>query len=135
MNRRSTTIFIHLFVAVQLLVPALYYLTTEDKYDERYAWRMFSPTRSAVCGSGEELRSPPEFLVGGEPILLYGKFHEAWVTLAKRGRKSVIEAMAERLCADHPNQAVRVRYSCRDVDNTVTPVSTGSVDFCETGKL
>ena len=109
MSRRTTLVFIHLFLAAQLALPLSYYLAgADDGYDERFAWRMFSAERMAVC--------TPVFLVGEarRRVPLLATFHEAWVTLAQRGRREVIEAMAARLCRDNPGEPVRLDLRCEE---------------------
>ena len=97
------------FVAVQLLWPLEYYVGRRDPHDERFAWRMFSPMRMTTCA--------PVFDVAGEPVRLDSEFHEAWIELAKRGRFVVIEAMAQHLCAQHPDASVDVTLTCKYVDH------------------
>jgi hypothetical protein len=132
---------------VQFALPLHYYLFRHDKRDERFAWRMFSPTRIERCGT--------QFFLGDSdrPIRASKYFHNAWVGLAQRGRQQVVESMAQRLCKDHPGQAVRVRIQCeqsphsargrrdlydparRDSDERIELVSAGAFDFCTTGSL
>jgi len=96
------------FVAVQLLAPLHYYVLREDKNDERFAWRMFSPVRMKTC--------KPTFLVAGQPENLYASFHEAWKEIAERGRLVVLEAMGQKLCRLHPGAEVRLDLVCTSVD-------------------
>jgi hypothetical protein len=117
--------FIGVFLAVQVIAPLHYYLLRDDKNDERFAWRMFSPTRMLTCD--------PTFLVDGQPARLLGTFHEAWVELARRGRFAVLEAMGARLCAEHPKAEVRLDLRCRTVDGEVD--SWGGSDLCKFPEL
>jgi hypothetical protein len=137
--RRRTILLIHSFLLVQVLLPFSYYLGRPDPNDERFAWRMFSPTRLLHC-------TPTFVLIGGseeeaQPIRLVGRerspgdfepgaFHEAWVTLAQRGRGAVIDAMAEELCRRHPGRSVRARVACREVDGRSYLLRDGSRDAC-----
>ncbi len=97
--------FIVAFVALQLLLPLHYYLARLDPHDERFAWRMFSPTRMVTCGL--------EVTVDGTPTPLGREFHVAWLETARRGRRVVIEAMGARLCRRHPGAAVVARLECK----------------------
>jgi hypothetical protein len=133
--KRWPLIIIHAFLAVQIALPLHYYAGRADKNDERFAWRMFSPVRMIRCGHGPDLRSPPEFRVDGRPIAPGQIFHEAWLTIAGRGRADVIEAMALELCRRNPGKAVGVRYSCRQLDGEVRVMSSGGFDVCRTGAL
>jgi hypothetical protein len=134
---RRTLLWIHAYVAFQLVMPAGYYCWRRDTNDERFAWRMFSSVRMARCGSGPDLRAPPELAVGADkrPINLRETFHTAWIELAQRGRVEVIEAMVARVCGDRPGEPVFVRYDCRQIDGTIRPGSSGGWDVCRTGRL
>jgi hypothetical protein len=114
-------IVIVLIVASQLLLPLHYYLARRDPHDERFAWRMFSPMRMTKC--------TPRFSIDNVPVDLRTQFHEAWIEVAKRGRFTVIEQMAARLCEKNPGTAVHVVVECRYVD---TPDMTwGGYDMCK----
>ncbi|HEU0033135.1 MAG TPA: hypothetical protein VFQ53_21025 [Kofleriaceae bacterium] len=117
--------FIAIFVAVQLVLPLRYYLAHRDPHDERFAWRMFSPMRMATC--------TPAFEIDHKPVALGNEFHEAWIELARRGRFAVVEAMARRLCSDHPGAEVTVKLSCKYIDRA--PVDYGGFDMCQLPEL
>ena len=112
--------FITLFVAVQLALPLHYYLARRDTHDERFAWRMFSPTRMVRC----ELT----MTVDDVPVALEQEFHEAWLALAARGRRSVIEAMGQRLCREHRGAVVVARATCTPLRGQ--PYAMGGFDLC-----
>ena len=112
--------FIAVFVLVQLLLPLHYYFARKDPHDERFAWRMFSPMRMAKCRLG--------FTVDKQPVDLGTRFHEAWIEVAQRGRVSVIEAMAHKLCTANPGKPVDVTLDCQYMDR---PNATyGGFDLC-----
>lgn len=117
--------FILAFVAIQLAAPLHYYTVRSDPHDERFAWRMFSPTRMLTCD--------PRFTVDDEPVALTRAFHEAWIEIARRGRLVVLEAMGAELCRRHPGSEVRLDLRCRAVDGT--PSSYGGADLCEFPEL
>jgi len=112
------------FIVVQLCLPLVYF-TRRDPHDERFAWRMFSPMRMAQC--------KPQFVLDGKPIVLDSEFHEAWITLAERGRFVVIEAMAAKLCAKHAGSAVTVTLDCEYLDRE--RVTYGGYDMCNVPQL
>lgn len=91
--RRWPNGFIVAFVAVQLILPLHYYMVRIDSHDERFAWRMFSPTRMVTCDVA--------FTVDGQPVATSREFHQAWSEIAVRGRRVVIEEMGAHLCAKH----------------------------------
>ena len=117
--------FIAVFLAVQVLVPLQYYACRRDQNDERFAWRMFSPTRMLSC--------EPSFLVDNQPAQLYGTFHEAWIEIARRGRFAVLEAMGARLCEKHAGSEVRLDLKCRTVDGKIE--TWGGSDLCKFPEL
>lgn len=91
------------YVVVQLALPATYY-ARRDPHDERFAWRMFSPMRMTSC--------QPVARVDGRPLALTAHFHEAWLELARRGRRSVLDELARALCRKHPGAAVTLEVRC-----------------------
>jgi hypothetical protein len=87
------SVFIVVWLALQIGVPASYYLG-RDRFDERFAWRMFSPVRMVACqtrfvdGTG-----------GGQSLVRAGAdLHEVWTGLLTRARRSIIEGFARRWC-------------------------------------
>lgn len=119
-SRRVLGAAIMVFVTIQLLLPLHYYLVRRDPHDERFAWRMFSPMRMTRC--------QPKLVLDGKPFDLHNEFHEAWIEIAGRGRYSVIEAMAARLCETHPGSEVRFSIDCTYIDRE--PRSLGGYDMC-----
>jgi hypothetical protein len=118
--RRWPGWFIGAFVVVQLLLPLHYYCVRRDQHDERFAWRMFSPTRMVRC----ELT----MTLDDQPVVLEQTFHEAWLALAARGRRTVIEAMGQRLCAERKGAVVVARATCTPLRGDVYHL--GGFDLC-----
>jgi hypothetical protein len=112
--------FILAFVTIQALLPLHYYVAHRDPHDERFAWRMFSPVHLTHC--------TPDFTLGGKPVDLSTQFESEWVNLAKSGRFTIVEAMAQRLCAQHRGSPVTVSLRCTSVDGTAS--SWGGHDMC-----
>jgi hypothetical protein len=112
--------FILAFLVTQLLLPLHYYVLRRDPHDERFAWRMFSPMRMAKCKAS--------FVVDGQPVALGSEFHEAWTGMVERGRMTVIEEMAHRLCAKRPGKPLIVTLQCSYVDRP--NVTYGPADLC-----
>lgn len=102
--------FIASFLLLQLFLPLRYYLAARDPNDERWAWRMFSPTRMTRC--------TPDFVMDGRHVNLGTEFHEAWVELAGRGRLAVLDAMGRELCDRHPTAALEVTMTCSYLDGS-----------------
>lgn len=123
---RAASIFIAGFLLVQIALPIEYYACRQDRYDERFAWRMFSPERMTVCA--------PRFTIGTgkRPVQLGSEFHQAWLETAKRGRIEVITRMAEALCERNPGEPVQVSLTCREIDGTEVQ-RLGGWDLCDGG--
>ncbi len=107
------------FLAAQLGLPLSYYLG-DRVYDERFAWRMFSPIRMVRCR--------PQLSDGGEPIALDAHFAAPWITWMKRGHADVLLAAGERLCAERgPGAAIRADLSCRLPDGRTDVLLDGEL--------
>ena len=117
--------FILAFLVIQLLLPLHYYLLRHDPHDERFAWRMFSPMRMAKCQT--------QFSVDKQPVALGNEFHEAWIEVANRGRFAVLEAMAAKLCQDHPGKPVELSVDCTYLDRPYGHY--GHADMCKEPEL
>ena len=91
-------------------------------YDERFSWRMFSPTRMVRCEYA--------FTANGRPVRLGQKFHQAWLNLVRRGRPDVVEGIVAKLCADKDTSAVTVRLECTKVDGNKQLVHEGDENLC-----
>lgn len=122
--RRRERAFVYLFLAAQAALPLAYYLG-DDRLDERFAWRMFSAERMTRCELGVR--------VGDRPLALGGRFHEAWLALAERGRAPVVEAMATSLCRSEGGP-VRVELRCATMAGPVV-LADGRRDVCVVGAL
>lgn len=107
-------------VTSQLLLPLHYYTARRDPHDERFAWRMFSPMRMAECAVRATL--------DGAPLPLEREFHEAWLSLARRGRFAVVEEMAARLCQKHGPKPVVFTLDCKYVGRP--PETYGGYNMC-----
>ena len=111
--------FILMWIAVQLLLPVSYYLEWREPHDERFAWRMFSPTRMSKCTStlyvGEHGRARND--------LLKRDLHQSWLGWIKRGRLTIAQRYMEHRCAMERNAGeqnpwVSMRLACPQPDGT-----------------
>lgn len=125
--KTTANLVIVAILAILVVTPLSYYTTRDDSYDERFAWRMFSPIRMVRCKVDLEVGDPPS------SINLYRTFHEAWITIAQRGRLAVLRRMVERVCAENPGQPVRMHLPCRQVDGKVVDAIEGRADLCKEG--
>lgn len=121
MDRRS--LFIAAILTLNALGPLRYYLLSQDPYDERFAWRMFSPVRMLRCEA--------DFRLDGQQVELGSSFHAAWITLVQRGRMDVTEAVADRLCLTNPGRALTLRYRCQEVGGEVRTLAAPDHDLCQ----
>jgi hypothetical protein len=79
------------YLAVQLLLPASYCVAGRG-FDERFAWRMFSPTRVTPCEASFTTED-------GAPVTSLGELHQAWSELVTRARPGVVEGYGRWVCA------------------------------------
>lgn len=104
-----------LALAVQLVIPLTYYLR-DDRYDERFAWRMFSAVRVERCQTAaSEMRG------GVARDIPLSRIHSAWVEHLRRNRLVVIERFLEQRCALGAER-VAVQNHCIDAGGRGLPV-------------
>jgi hypothetical protein len=117
-------------VCTQIGLPLSYYLTRDnsplDAFDERFAWRMFSPVRLAKC----QIRVYDG--TDGNPdqtISLTRELHVVWINLLNRARPAVIEGVVQRFCSDRgPNADIRLSLSCTRPEATARTICEGDDD-------
>lgn len=127
--RRRILLGLGLGLLAQMIVPLTYYLR-DDRYDERFAWRMFSATRVEAC----ETRALESGGDGAErPIDLSRAVHAAWSTHMERHRRSVIDRFLEMRCALGA-RAARVVNVCEDARGEARPEVVYAID-CASGKV
>jgi hypothetical protein len=123
----SSYAWLWLLVAVQVAIPASYYLR-DDRDDERFSWRMFSVVRVRSCDIAVREQRAAEF----ESADLDKLLHASWRAAMARGRKRVIERFLTKRCHDEPFKAVTFVRTCREVDREKTPEQRVTLD-CHTG--
>lgn len=116
-------VFVLVALAVQLLVPLRYYLSS-DKYDERFSWRMFSSTRLQDC------RIAPSDQRGEvwSPIDLRRTMQEAWTAAFSRQRVDAIEKFLRSRCVLDGVTAARMQSQCTSVEGVALPARVYEVD-------
>lgn len=94
MRARLPSVALWLLVALQVAIPAAYYLRRDRSDDERFSWRMFSAVRLKHCSvsafDGES---------DAQPVTLSSAVHASWVRSMSRGRERVIERFLATRCA------------------------------------
>jgi len=116
------------FLALQLGLPASYYFTRGDRYDERFAWRMFSPIRMVTCQA--------RFRDGDRSVDVGRHLAQVWRTWLKRGHARVARGFGEHYCAEQRRLGgepeLTVDYRCRLPDGTLDRPIPVSEDLCST---
>ena len=99
-----------LFLGIQTALPLRYYLGS-DPYDERFAWRMYSPVFLAGCqvnfSTKHGLQGDGTHTVDPEELV-----HSAAVTLMRLGRSEAVERFAELWCPRHPGAPLYAQHTC-----------------------
>ena len=129
MSRRTRHILIAVFLAIQCGLPLHYYLGA-DPYDERFAWRMYSPMRMVKCqtavyeGRGKDRKK----------IKLSGDVGMPWVKGVSRGNLRVLEAYARRRCtaleAEGKQAHLYASVRCKLPDGTLDVRAKPTEDLC-----
>lgn len=129
-SRKAAVVIALAWLAIQVAVPARYYFS-DDIYDERFAWRMFSAVRVQDCNvTAREV-------VGGmeRPIQLSSVLPLPWITLLQRNRPAVVARfLAWRCASDAEPSEVRLATVCRDAQGTVLP-AVHRTRHCESGEV
>ena len=96
MRLRCSPSWLWLLVAVQVAIPASYYLVREDEDDERFAWRMFSAIRLKRCDvdAFDALADDAQ-----RPIALAEALHASWQRSLGRGRRPVVARFLATRCS------------------------------------
>ena len=118
--------FIAAFIASQIWLPLSYYLGN-DPFDERFAWRMFSPVRLAKCSV-----QAYDYSDGSRtPIRLSAEVHHVWIKLLRRARQPVIDKVAETLCERRSQNGmadIRMAVQCIPPDAVTKGVCSNPTD-------
>jgi len=108
------------FLAVQFGAPMSYYLTSRQ-YDERFAWRMFSPTRMIRC----QARVQEWTDEGAVEVDLKREIAAPWLSWMKRGHAHILRGVGEHLCEERgPGARFTGDLVCTLPDGERDPVMT-----------
>ncbi len=116
-------------VLANIALPLSYYVGRSDsplaRYDERFAWRMFSPVRIARC-------QVDLFDAGQAPAQKIGltrELHVVWINLLKRARPAVVDKVLDKFCADGgPDADIRISMICTPPDSSTKTICDGVRD-------
>ena len=128
-RQRWSNLFIAGFLALQIAVPASYYLR-ERSDDERFSWRMFSTLRLRDCRV--KVTEFPSTGAAPRPVPIEQDVHVAWLRLLERMRGSVVDKYLRRRCERESIQRVELVRSCRDPDGRQLDPTVRGLD-CTTG--
>jgi hypothetical protein len=119
-----------LLVAVQVAVPASYYLGRGGGDDERFAWRMFSAIRLKRCSvdafDGERKDAPR--------IDVSRALHASWAGSLARGRGRVIERFLATRCEVPEVRVASLTRRCTSPSGRRLPLHRYRYD-CATGRM
>lgn len=129
MREKARNAFIAIVLASQLLLPLRYYLG-DDLFDERFAWRMFSPIRMTSCRvAWVEVRDGIRV-----PLQPSSEVAVPWVSLMQRAREEVIVGYArhhcERMEGVVADPDVRASVTCAHPDGEPRRIVTPAVNLC-----
>lgn len=116
-NRRIALGLFAGWMLLQVATPLSYYLS-DDVYDERFAWRMFSAVRVQDCDvDAREVVSGHERTIDLQTVL-----PAPWVSLIGRNRPAVLRRFLSFRCASdaHPSE-VRLTHRCRSAAGEPLP--------------
>jgi hypothetical protein len=119
MRRRATSAFIAAFLALQLGVPAAWYVG-ENRDDERFRWRMFSSQAMESRTQRCEL-DLAEWDAAGSPgsLSLASTLPELWITALQRRAPRVDAAILRWRCRQPGILGARLERRCTLPDGEV----------------
>ena len=122
-----TTLFVVLVLATEVIVPCTYYFGA-DRFDERFAWRMFSDVRVYRC----QLSA---FDLHGEaatPVALGREVHVAWINTMRRSREGVLQRYLSWRCENAEVDGARVINRCMTPEGESVPAVVRQIS-CDSG--
>ena len=120
-NRKKILAFIAAFLLYQVATPLSYYLGDEP-FEERFAWRMFSPLLIRPCSFNAALQVGP----GGEgrrPISFESVLESWWIDSLKRNRPRIVRSVLNHMCDLRDAESVYYEHRCAALDGTPQPPS------------
>ena len=119
-----------LWLLAMIAIPLRYY-QGEDRYDERFSWRMFSAVRVARC----QVRVSETRDGSDRPIPLMEVLPAPWAALLERNRPAVIDGFLRWRCETREGvSAVRFHNECTDPAGGALPAVDRAIE-CESGRL
>jgi len=114
---------------VQLAIPLRYYLG-DDRFDERFAWRMFSAVRVYRCDLAAY-----DVNEGRQSQVNLGRtIHVAWITTMRRSREGVLQRYLSWRCETADVDGARVVNRCVTPEGDQVPDVVRQID-CDDGAI
>lgn len=121
-QRKRINILISLIVAASVCIPATYYMS-DDRRDERYAWRMFSAQRAATCDVRVvEQHASADGTLTRHDLNLVVTIHQAWVGGLQLGRPDIVARFFDFRCEQPEVQQVVLTRDCRSPAGRPLPI-------------
>ncbi|MGE0792455.1 MAG: hypothetical protein AB7S26_42665 [Sandaracinaceae bacterium] len=125
---RAATIALFGILAIEALVPLRYY-TSDDAFDERFSWRMFSAVRVYRC----RLEAFDERAGARTPVNLMTEVQVGWINTLERNREAVQDRYLTWRCEDDENDGARLVNHCLSPEGRAVDVER-SID-CASGEI
>jgi len=124
--RVIATVFIVAYLSYQVATPLAYYFS-DDKFDERFAWRMFSATwafkKSCVVAVSEDARSSSGSTTTIRNIDLNRIINPFWINLLTYNRAAVVDELLRTRCRVDPSVTeVHFYHRCGPEERSSIPL-------------
>lgn len=128
-RRLAAAIGLAVVFLIEAAIPLRYYLG-DDRFDERFAWRMFSAVRVYRCDlSAVDLDDGVE-----SPVALGRTIHVAWVNTMRRGREGVMDRYLSWRCAETEIDGARLVNRCVTPEGETVDPLVREIE-CESGVI
>jgi len=119
----------------QVAAPLSYYFS-DDKFDERFAWRMFSATwafkKSCVVSVSEDVRSSSGNTTAARHVDLDRIINRIWINLLTYNRAAVVDELLRTRCRVDPSVTdVHFYHRCGTEERSSIPLHRSLT--CTTG--
>ncbi len=125
-SRRAIGAFIAAVILYQIATPLSYYLGDEP-FEERFAWRMFSPLQVRPCEFSVFERVGPD-AADRRPISFESIVEAWWIEGLERNRPRIVRAVLNHACDLREAESVHYEHRCAALDGTPQPPSNLVLD-------
>ena len=116
-RRLCASVFIALFLLIQAVIPATYYLSA-NRDDERFCWRMFSTVKvhhvihATYCTANVYQHVERSDHVVTQPVQIETMLPRVWIAALTRSQVDVIWKVFNRCCDAQSVHEVRLEVTC-----------------------